>query len=133
MLSEICMVKNWETASSQLTRLNQRELKTQGMATEGEGGALVEEIGHRQARTIASSAEGQDIGLETVHQLVVVEVVAHCRHLHVLDMVAPLAVTVMLLMIAIDLWMIDSTEAVMVIGIVMTAEMIDMQVDVIDF
>lgn len=104
------------------------------MATEGEGGALVEEIGHRQVGTIASSVEGQDIGLETVHQLVVVlEVVAHCHHLHVLDMVGPLAVIVMQLTIVIDSWMTDSTEAVMVIGIATTAEMIDTGVVVIDF
>lgn len=129
------MVENLETGSSQLTKPSQRELKIQDMVMEvtrevGEG-VMVEEIGQQQDKMIASNVADQDIGHETVHQLVVVEVLVHSR-LHVPSMVVLLDAGIAMQMIVIGTWMIDMTEVVMVIEIVMTTEMIDMGVVVID-
>ncbi|KAL0358620.1 UNVERIFIED_CONTAM: Glycine-rich RNA-binding protein RZ1C [Sesamum angustifolium] len=89
------------------------------------GRGVTVEIG-QLGRMIASNAADQDTGPEIVHQQVLVEVLVNSR-LHVLGMLEVVAVANAMQIIVTDMWMTDMTEVVMVIEIVMTLEMIDME------
>lgn len=126
------MVESWGTESSRSTRPSPKwEVKIQVIATEVtlqvEGAVMVEEIGQLLGQMIASNVADLDTGTEIVLRQVVAEVGAHHSRLLDLGMVGPVVVGTDMQMIMTGTWMIDMTEVVMVIKIVMTTGMIDME------